>query len=141
MKPCSAPGDGAKAPAPRKAHILVVEDEVLIRMMVSDAFRDEGHSVIEAFNGDEAADLLMTGKAVDLIFSDVRMPGSLDGLGLLALVRDRFPDVPVILTSGHLEPREAMAEGARCFIGKPYLLGEVLTLVARELAEQDDPAK
>ena len=126
---------GTAEPALRAPHILVVEDEIFIRMMISDAFRDRGFSVIEAFNGDEAADLLMAGKAVDLVFSDVRMPGSLDGLGLLDFVRRHAPDLPVILTSGHLEPKLALAQGARHFLRKPYQIDAVLGLVASELGK------
>lgn len=126
---------GTAVPAPRRSHILVVEDEIFIRMMISDAFRERGFSVIEAFNGDEAVDLLMTGKTVDLVFSDVRMPGSLDGLGLLEFVRRHAPELPVILTSGHLEPQLALEQGARHFLRKPYHIEAVLGLVASELAK------
>ena len=128
--------DSARAPASQEVHVLVVEDEVFIRMMISDAFRGEGFSVIEAFNGDEAVEILTAGKAIDIIFSDVRMPGTLDGLGLLKFVRERFPEVPVILTSGHLEQSVAMAEGARQFVRKPYDFEAVLSLTVTELAKR-----
>jgi CheY-like chemotaxis protein len=128
--------DSARAPASQEVHVLVVEDEVFIRMMISDAFRGEGFSVIEAFNGDEAVEILTAGKAIDIIFSDVRMPGTLDGLGLLKFVRERFPEVPVILTSGHLEQSVAIAEGARHFVRKPYDFEAVLSLTVTELAKR-----
>jgi CheY-like chemotaxis protein len=120
---------------PERSHILVVEDEVLIRMVISDALRDEGFTVIEAFNADEAADILMAGKLVDLVFSDVRMPGSLDGVGLLAFVKEHFPQLPVILSSAHLEPSVALTGGARHFLSKPYKVGTVVDLIAEELAK------
>jgi DNA-binding NtrC family response regulator len=119
---------------PERSHILVVEDEVLIRMVISDALRDEGFDVIEAFNADEAADILMAGKVVDLVFSDVRMPGSLDGVGLLAFVKEHYPQLPVILSSAHLEPTVALTGGARHFLSKPYKVGTVVDLIAEELA-------
>jgi CheY-like chemotaxis protein len=125
----------ASVNATRPLNILIVEDELLIRMVVSDAFREEGFSVIEASSGDEAVDVLTAGKAVDLIFSDVRMPGSVDGLGLLAFVKDQFPGLPVILTSGHLEPSAALTGGANHFLHKPYRVETVLGLVASEMAK------
>jgi DNA-binding NtrC family response regulator len=120
---------------PHISHILVVEDEVLIRMVISDALRDEGFAVIEAFNADEAADILRAGKVVDLVFSDVRMPGSLDGVGLLAFVQEYFPQLPVILNSAHLEPSVAMAGGAKRFLRTPYKVRTVVHLIAEELAK------
>ncbi len=114
--------------------ILVVEDEVLIRLMVSDELRDAGYDVIEAYNADEALAVLKSPVRVDLIISDVRMPGSLDGLGLLAVVRATFPTLPVILTSGHLEPGIAKTKGATQFLPKPFRLDAVVNAIQRELA-------
>ena len=99
--------------------VLVVEDEFLIRMLVADHLRDAGFVVIEAFNGDEAIDILATGAAIDLVFTDVRMPGSADGMDLLAFVQSTRPDLPVLMTSGHLEPELAYAGGAQRFLSKP----------------------
>ena len=114
--------------------ILVVEDELLIRLMLSDGLRDQGYHVIEACNADEALLILETA-IPDLIISDVRMPGSVDGMGLLALVRATFPKLPVIITSGHLQSTFAMADGATQFIRKPYSLELVMHAVRTELAE------
>jgi CheY-like chemotaxis protein len=127
------PGEAAVASAERQVQILVVEDELFIRMFISDAFRDAGYTVLEAFNADEAVDILKAGKVVDLVFSDVRMPGSLDGIGLLRFIKERFSKLPVILTSGHLDPREALAEGANHLLSKPYQIATVLDLVASQL--------
>jgi len=110
-----------------------VEDEVLIRFMISDALREAGYDVIEAFNGDEAVDLLNVATPVDLILSDVRMPGAIDGLELLKIAKQRLPTVPVILTSGHLDPRVATTEGATHFLPKPYVIDKALGLVRMEL--------
>ena len=118
----------------QRARILVVEDEVLIRIIVSDALREDDYEVIEAFNGDEAIDILNVGPMIDLIVSDVRMPGRVDGIALLRFVKQRHPDLPVILTSGHLDPKVAEEEGATSFLGKPYPVADVLRLVATELA-------
>lgn len=122
------------APIPStRSCVLVVEDEILIRLMVSDELRDAGYDVIEAFDADEALTILKSSVRVDLIFSDVRMPGSLDGLGLLAVVKTTFPLLPVILTSGHLGPATAKAQGATQFLPKPYRLDAVLEVIQHEL--------
>lgn len=133
MKLKRLPVEAAIGVADRHIHILVVEDELFTRMSVGDAFRDEGYTVIEAFNADEAVDILRAGKAVDLVFSDVQMPGSLDGIGLLRFIKERFCDLPVVLASGHLKPSVALAEGANHFFPKPFHIGTVLDVVATQL--------
>ena len=99
--------------------VLVVEDEILIRLMMSDGLRDEGYQVIEAASADEALIILET-VIPDILVTDVRMPGSIDGLGLLKVVKETLATLPVILTSGHLDPAEALAAGATQFVQKPY---------------------
>lgn len=133
MKLDRSPTEAVTGVAKRPVHILVVEDELFIRMSISDAFRDEGYTVIEAFNADEAVDVLTAGTAVDLVFSDVRMPGSLDGIGLLKFIKERFSNLPVVLASGHLEPNVALAEGANHFLSKPFHIGTVLEVIATQL--------
>jgi DNA-binding NtrC family response regulator len=113
--------------------VLVVEDELLIRLIVSDELREAGYDVIEAFNADEALTILRSPAPVDLIISDVRMPGSVDGLGLLVFVREAFPEIPVILTSGHLEAAHALASGAIQFLPKPFGLEVILGAVQNAL--------
>ncbi len=116
------------------ATILVVEDELLVRMMVGDSLRDAGFDVIEAFNADEAIAILHSGVVIDLMFSDVRMPGSMDGLGLLEYSRRMFPALPVIIASAHLLPPDALAKGARHFLAKPFSCDHAVSIVQRELA-------
>jgi CheY-like chemotaxis protein len=135
MSVSSAAAATVEAIESNQLHILVVEDELLIRMMISDALREEGFAVIEAVSADEAADILAAGKAIDLVLSDVRMPGSLDGLGLVRFIKQHFPELPVILTSAHLDPSSALAEGAKHFLRKPYRISTVLTVVTTELAK------
>lgn len=113
--------------------VLVVEDEILIRMMLSEELRDAGFHVIEAANADEALLLLRT-LVPDIIVSDVRMPGSIDGMGLLAAVRETLPTLPVIIASAHLKPELALADGATKFIPKPYRTDDVIDVIQRELA-------
>ncbi|WBH17453.1 response regulator [Sphingomonas radiodurans] len=117
----------------RPLRLLVVEDEMLIRMVVSEVLRDAGYDVVEAANGDEALELLRAGVAIDLVLSDVRMPGSTDGLALLAFVRKYHAEVPVIISSGHLESQVALDAGASQFLGKPFRVEQALAMVESEM--------
>lgn len=126
----------AEAAAVRRVRILVVEDELLIRLFVSDVLRDSDYDVVEAVNGDEALDILSAGVAVDLVLSDVRMPGSTDGLALLKFVREKLADLPVIITSGHLQPEVALAAGASQFLAKPFKVEEALKVVELEVKKR-----
>jgi len=134
MVPSSNSPKGAPHPETRR-RILVAEDELLIRMMLSDELRDAGYDVIEAFNAEEAVALLKSLVRVDLIISDVRMPGSLDGFGLLSVVRDMFPGLPVIITSGHHRPTLGAGDEATQFVPKPYSLEHVVKLVKAKLGK------
>lgn len=108
---------------PEKAPtILVVEDEVLIRMVIGDYLRDCGYRVIEAGDGAEAVEVLKTETRVDVVFTDVHMPGGVNGFGLAQWVRRERPKVRVVLTSGITNAaREA---GDLCqdgpLVDKPY---------------------
>lgn len=112
--------------------ILVVEDEILIRQMLSENLREAGFQVMEAYNADEAISLLQATLPA-LIISDVKMPGSLDGLGLLAQVKVTHPHLPVIITSGHVLPSQAICAGADNFVPKPYGFGSMLCAVKNVL--------
>jgi PleD family two-component response regulator len=79
---------------PEPKRILVVEDEVLIRCLICDDLREAGFVVVEAENADEASSYLASGAPVDLIFSDVHMPGSMDGLDLARRIRNERPCLP-----------------------------------------------
>lgn len=131
MSPSTAWPPAAACYASRKC-ILVVEDELLIRFMLSDGLRDEGYHVIEACNADEALTILKT-TVPDLIISDVRMPGSMNGLDLLRTVRESLTSLPVIITSGHLDPVTAISDGATQFVSKPYLMEALVEAVQRVL--------
>ena len=83
------------------ATILVVEDDVFVRMTLAEQLRGAGYRVLEASNADEALDLLRDRSlAVRLLLSDIRMPGKLDGVGLALAVRFQYPDIKIVLTSG-----------------------------------------
>ena len=133
MSPSPESPKGPNVASNRKC-ILVVEDEFLIRCMLSEELRDVGYQVIEACDATEALSVLKTVQP-DLIISDVRMPGPLDGMGLLALVRETMPSLPVIIISGHLHPAQALIEGATRFVAKPFLLEAVVEAVQKVLGK------
>lgn len=115
--------------------ILVVEDEVIIRMAVADYLRECGYRVLEASNASEAIELL-DAQLVDLVFTDVDMPGEMDGFDLAHWVRDHALELPVIITSG--VPRTARKAEELCkdrpLLDKPYhhqeLSARINTLLA-----------
>jgi CheY-like chemotaxis protein len=112
------------------ATVLVVDDEFLIRMNAVHLFEQAGYTVLEAANADAAIELLETRKDIEIVFSDVQMPGSMDGIRLLKVIRDRWPPVRVILTSGKALARDAeLPQGAR-FILKPYNFEDVQAALA-----------
>ena len=118
---------------PRQHSILVVEDEFLVRLLICDELRLQRYAVIEAIDASEAIAILNSGVHIDLILTDVRMPGEIDGLGLLAFVRANQPLIPVIVTSGHLLPEEVLKNGATRFLSKPYTFPRAVGLIEEVL--------
>lgn len=100
--------------------ILLVEDDILTRLVISDALQDSGFQVHEAANAMEAIEILRD-DGFDLVLTDVRMPGAVDGLGLLEWVRRNRPRLPVIVTSAYTMNAETMLRPDRPerFIPKP----------------------
>lgn len=125
------PGNGVHRPST----LLVVEDEVLIRMPVADYLRDCGFRVLEAANAGEAQALFEAGEPIEIVFSDIQMPGEINGFALAQWIRIRHPDVRVILTSGVASAAKHADEvcADSPFLSKPYsyemLLGHIRTLL------------
>ncbi len=117
--------------ASAKIRILVVEDEVLIRSILADELRASGFVVVEAANAEEALSYLSAGESVDLVFSDIHMPGPLNGLELARKLRLELPQLPIILTSGN--PGAEGAKGLGLFLLKPYRIAVALALIAKTL--------
>jgi two-component system, response regulator PdtaR len=112
--------------------VLIVEDEFLVRMDTRAALETAGFDVLEAGDADEAIAILSARNDIRLIFTDVQMPGSMDGLKLAHFVRDRWPPVKVVATSGHARITDSdLPEGVR-FVPKPYSAAEI-TATLREL--------
>jgi two-component system, response regulator PdtaR len=108
--------------------ILVVEDEVLVRLMVAERLRGADFHVVEAANADEALAVLQYTKDVALIVTDVRMPGSMDGLELAKTVRTVFPQIRIVLTSGNTI-QFTSANHHDAFIPKPYQPDKMIGLI------------
>lgn len=101
--------------------ILVVEDELLIRLMIAEALRDAGFGVVEAGTADEALTILENDSLVDLVFTDVRMPGTMDGIALMGLLRKTRPDLKLAIASGYSPDWPSPSPNlVDAFIGKPY---------------------
>ncbi|WP_210340421.1 response regulator [Bradyrhizobium sp. CCBAU 51753] len=97
----------------------MVEDEVFIRLDIADALRTSGLTVVEAASADDAATYVDAGEPLDALFTDVQLPGALNGLSLARRVLVRHPNVSIVVTSGNdMFRKEALGLGT--FVPKPY---------------------
>jgi CheY-like chemotaxis protein len=122
----------SSAYAARRPVVLVVEDELLIRTHAAGIIEESGFDVIEASNADQAIAILEVRSDIAVLFTDIQMPGRMDGLKLAAAVRGRWPPIQIVATSGfvHVRPGD-LPEGGR-FLSKPYNPTQ-LTATLREL--------
>lgn len=111
--------------------VLVVEDEPLVRAVAVESLQEAGYATLEAGDADEAIRLLETHPDIRLVFTDVHMPGPMDGAKLAAAVRKRWPPVRIIVTSAR--PRPNLVDDA-VFLAKPYALSELRQRVGAALA-------
>ena len=111
------------------AKVLVVEDEFLITMWVEEALREAGYDVATASDADAAIKILEADRSIALIFTDIDMPGSIDGLKLAAAVRDRWPPVHIVIASGKHRPEVGEMPARAVFLPKPYLPIDMLTAI------------
>jgi len=102
-----------------KPVVLIVEDEFLLRMDSAAAIEEAGFEVVEAANADEAIAILRRRSDIGVVFTDIQMPGSMDGLKLARLVRDRWPPIKIIATSGRVALGEGDLPEGGVFIAKP----------------------
>lgn len=112
-----------------RSTVLVVEDETLIRLMLAYELESAGFHVVEVGNADDAMTKLLDDQTIGFVVTDVRMPGSIDGLGLVAWMREQAPGVPVIITSGLvLQPDAAALNPAIVrVVAKPYEVRDIAT--------------
>jgi CheY-like chemotaxis protein len=107
--------------------VLVVEDEHLVRMMAVDMLEDVGLTVIEAADAGEAWAILENRNDVTVLFTDIEMPGSMNGFALASRVAERWPHIRLVLTSGRCRPAPHNVPDHGKFVPKPYLVEQVLS--------------
>src|SRR4051812_4220162 len=119
--------------------VLVVEDEMVLRMRAADIVEDAGFTAIEAVNADEAMGILESRSDIAVLFTDIQMPGSMDGLKLAHAVHSRWPDIKIVLVSGQLKPSEAERPAESRFFGKPLgveqMIAELQSMVGKGALE------
>jgi two-component system, response regulator PdtaR len=116
--------------ASRRRVVLIVEDEILVRLTTADYLRDAGYAVVEAADAAEALGVLASSEPVDAVFTGVQMPGAMDGLVLVRWIHDHYPAIQVLVTSGKGDAAVSsglIADGA--FFSKPYALEEVASCI------------
>jgi CheY-like chemotaxis protein len=111
------------------AVVLVVEDEMLLRMRAVDMVEDAGFTSVEAVDADEAVAILESRSDIALLLTDIQMPGSLDGLTLAHAVRARWPQIKIILVSGQLKPTDTDIPADSRFFAKPIEAGAVIAVM------------
>ena len=121
------------AEASTAAKVLIVEDEAGLRFLTSDFLtHDAGFTVVEARTADEAIEILKAMADIQCVFTDVRMPGRFDGVALTRHVKEHYPDLPVMMTSGNLHPGDLVTDVP--FMAKPYDL-QMLSVAIREMID------
>ncbi len=114
--------------------VLVVEDEVALRSLLADVLRDAHLTVLEAPNADAALEILRTQRDIALVFTDVRMPGSMNGIELAGIVQSEFPKTKIIVTSGRRKSDE-WKKGLQ-WVQKPYLYWTVMDAILTALHQK-----
>lgn len=105
---------------PRSAVILVVEDDPILRMSNVTLLEDAGFTVIDAADADEAIAALEQRRDIEIVFTDIEMPGTMDGLRLARAIRDRWPPVRLIISSGRFQPTSQDLPDGSLFFAKPF---------------------
>lgn len=121
---------------------LIVEDEYLIRLTLAEALVDDGFVVVEAATGDDALAILEHDSGIDLLLTDIQLPGKLDGLRLARTAREQTPMLPVIFMTGRPDSMIALdRSGREAFIAKPYLPSEVCATARRLTGHSAGPPR
>jgi CheY-like chemotaxis protein len=124
--------------ATRRPVVLVVEDEFLIRINAAEMIEEAGFEVVEASNADEAVAILEARLDIAVVFIDIQMPGTMDGLKLARAVRDRWPPIHIVATSGLVDVREGDLPNGGLFLPKPYSPVQIISTL-RELTDAAHP--
>jgi DNA-binding response OmpR family regulator len=120
-----------------KPTILIVEDEPIIRMGIADYIQRQGFNIIEAGTGDRAIDIIKTGTTIDVIVSDVQMPGTHDGIALALWTRRNFPHIKLILVSGATSGAVEELRGEGIILPKPYQYEAIVARIGELLWSAD----
>ncbi|WP_052363098.1 response regulator [Bradyrhizobium sp. DOA9] len=115
-----------------RVRVLLVEDEWFIRFDLAEQLRGAGFEVVEASTADDAMEYISSGERIDALITDIRMPGTLDGLELAERVHDMQPMLLILVASGSIELESAASRVGR-FIRKPYDPKQIATLIAEML--------
>jgi two-component system, response regulator PdtaR len=119
--------------------VLVVEDEALVNQDIAEALRDHGFEALQAYNGEQALKLLETVRDIRVLFTDVNLPGRLNGVELAKVVQIRWPRIEVLVTSANSRPEiealDVVAQLGR-FVQKPYPTGAVTRRIHEIVARQ-----
>jgi DNA-binding NtrC family response regulator len=114
--------------------VLIVEDETLVRLALTEFLELNGFHTLEAANAGEAVDIIKRdGLEIDLVFTDVRMPGEMDGFGLSKWIQRHVPLIPVIVASGHPEIADIASSAGEQFFAKPYQLDRVVATIREQI--------
>jgi CheY-like chemotaxis protein len=136
--------DRVSATAP--AVVLIVEDELLLRELAVEFVEQAGFVALEAGNADEAVALLEARSDIAVLFTDINMPGSVDGLGLAHAVRDRWPPIRILVASGGVRLKRSDLPPNSVFLEKPYhgetMIAQLRTMLdpTRALVGSDLPS-
>lgn len=125
----------------RPTTVLIVEDEVIIRMSVAATLEDAGFGILEAGNSAEALQLLLKHQEVNVLMTDVRLPGEMDGLDLVDCVQRFHPAIRALVVSGNSSAREASDAGAFAFLSKPYMAHSLVRAVRQLLQSKAVPLR
>ena len=120
------PETNSSAPPKSSTNVLVVEDEMVLRLRAVDIVEDAGFTAVEAVSADEALAILESRSDISLLFSDIQMPGSMDGLKLAHAVHERWPAIKIILVSGQVKPSDGDRPADSRFFGKPLVVKQMI---------------
>lgn len=114
--------------------VLLVEDEVLVRLTAAVGLEEAGFTVLEADDAEQAVALLSSHDDICAVFTDVNMPGSMDGIDLAQLVHARWPDVRILVTTGGADLSAGGLPDGSEFVAKPYHAEQIVSCLRRALA-------
>ncbi|WP_447752135.1 response regulator [Sphingopyxis fribergensis] len=120
-------------PEEKSAVVLVVEDDPLVLLSAVDIIEEAGYRALQASDADEAIAILEANPDIHIVFTDIEMPGSMDGVKLAAFIRDRWPPVEIIITSGRVPADDVTLPDRGVFLQKPYRPQELTEQVGRLL--------